>query len=168
MASLIVHVDNKCARIHALFFAIILAAFILVPVVLAVLGRIEWDAGPGLALIALLMFGWIYGFLIGWTLRLFRLSRFTGPLLEFGQGGFQDNWSQMPRYISWNDIEFSEWRSAGFTRSFRVILKRRSTPERLLSIFGLSEIDFPRQYLTVPDHKIAQFMLENAPESILR
>lgn len=168
MNAVSIYVDKRQARASAWGLTIILSFIILGPIVLLIFDKIEWDGGPVIYSLFGVLFSWIYGSLIGWTVKLFRLSRFFGPIIKLRPDGIQDNWSTPFRSLNWNDIKFTEWRYSGFVRVFRVSMKQTSLLAKVKSLFGLNEIEFPEQYLLVSAEEIAKFMLENAPNDILR
>jgi hypothetical protein len=168
MSTLPINVNQRESLSSAWLLAIITAGLILAPLILAVRGDVVWDLGPVTGLLATALFCWLYGSLIGWTHKLFRLGQFSGSLIELKPHGFQDNWSNPSRHIDWEDVQFSEWRPVVGSRVFRIAMKRRSWLANAKSFFGLNEIEFPEQYLSVPAHEIAQFMLDHVPVKILR
>ncbi len=168
MRTISIYVDKRQARANAWVLTVISSFIILGPISLFFFDKIEWDGIPFTYSLSGVFVLWMYGSLIGWTVKLFRLSRFSEPLIKLQPDGIQDNWSTPLRSINWKDIKFSEWRGAGYCRVFKVSMKRTTLLAKVKSLFCLNEIEFPEQYLSVPAEEIAQYMLDNAPQHILR
>ena len=76
--------------------------------------------GPIALVLSFFLFGWLLSMLTAWTLRLFRLSRFKGPLLVFTPNGINDFWSNPKRELKWRDIRYIKWREAGITANLQI------------------------------------------------
>jgi hypothetical protein len=126
------------------------------------------DEGP----LGWLSFGilstWIFAFLIGWTLRLIRLSRFEGPLLQITDKGIVDFWTNPPHALSWDGIEYTEWKNANLAPVIAFIPKTKSGVYRLRSLIGLPQLQYRSIYLDAPNEEIAQFVMNNAPRHLVR
>lgn len=168
MQKLAITVDMKEARANAWIMGVITIGLIVVPTILMILGKVVWDGDYLFIPFALLLFGWLYGTLIWQTLKLTRLSKFSGTLLEISSAGLQVNWFKPGKFVKWDEIQYLEWRDAKFTRTFNVTMKQRSLLWRIKSFFGFRTIDFPEQYLLPSAREISQFLLEHVPSELLR
>lgn len=130
-------------------------------------GRIA-DEGPfGWILFSILM-AWIFAFLIAGTLRLFRLRKFEGPLLQITERGIVDFWTTPHRTLLWEKIEYSEWKNPNLAPVLAFVPKTRGVVDCLRYIIGIPNYQYRSIYLDKPNDEIAQFLIEHAPHKILR
>lgn len=130
-------------------------------------GRIA-DEGPVAWVLFFIMVAWIFTFLIAWTLRLFRLRKFDGPLLRITESGIVDFWHTPHRTLFWSEIEYSEWKNPNLAPVLAFVPKTKDTVYFFRYIIGIPNFQYRSVYLDAPNEEIAQFILEHAPHEILR
>ena len=167
MSKLQISVNQREARGNA-WFMTILITFLASGLVYVALTTKFVSGGLVVDLFLVALIVWIFLSLVFSTHRLFRLSRFEGTLLEITPEGLTDFWTDPARFIPWEDVKYTEWRNVKYTVVFRIVMKQQSFSTSLRSIFGLPGLEFPKQYLSPPANEIAQFMLDNVPNEILR
>lgn len=111
---------------------------------------------------------WIFTFLISWTLRLMRLRKFEGPLLRITESGIVDFWTTPHRELLWNEIEYTEWKNPNLAPVLAFIPKAKNTVYLIRSIIGIPSYQYRSIYLDTPKEEIARFVIEHAPDEILR
>lgn len=112
--------------------------------------------------------GWLYASLFGSTLRLWRLRSFDGPILKITDQGIVDYWSHPNCVLNWSDIEYTKWKTPHIFPVLVFVPKSKSLSYRLRSLIGLTLFEYPSTYLTLHEADIAQFVLDHAPENVLR
>ena len=130
-------------------------------------GRVEAESHLDWVLF-LFIVAWIFAFLVAWTLRLFRLRKFEGTLLRITETGIVDFWTSPHRALSWDEIEYSEWKNPNLAPVLAFVPKTKGTVYLLRRIIGIPHYQYRSVYLDAPNDEIAQFLIENAPHEILR
>ena len=106
MQRLAIPVNHKAAKGNAWFLAGLTTLLASGSGYIIFSGSIA-DEGWFGTLLGLGLCTWLFGFLIAWVLRLFRLSAFEGPLLTITETGIIDHWQKEARSLAWNEIEYS-------------------------------------------------------------
>ena len=165
---LVVEVNRSQAKSGAWFMGILLLFMFISIFYLAVFEKVDWG-GPMTWFFCTLMFGWVFCSFINSTLSLIKLSRHIGPLIEINSTGNIDYWHQPSRVLLWQDIKYSKWQIyQSVSRTLIIMPRKRSAKEIIGGWFGSLRLRYPHQYLSVPDHEIAKFMIKYAPEGLLR
>lgn len=167
MATLTVEVDRRQAAVGAWVLGGITSALFGGILLLAAFAQVDWGR-PLTWVVGGLVFGWLFVTLVSLSWQLVRLSRFRGPLIVITSEGMVDHWGRRPQMLRWRDIRSCDWHHAGYTRSFRVVPKRRSAADVVGGIFGSLRLRYPERYLSVPADEISQFMTDHAPADVLR
>ena len=167
MKSLSITVNKKVAKDNTLFSAGLTAVLATGVAYIIFNGSIASEGWLGI----LLGFGlctWIFGFLMAWVFRLYRLSKFDDPILTITETGIIDHWQTPPKSITWDKIEYSGWKTNYGARSLKIVPIQKSPDRYIRSIFSIPLLEWPAQYFLTPAEEIAQFMLDHAPEGILQ
>lgn len=130
-------------------------------------GRFD-DEGPLGWVLFFIIVGWIFTFLMAWTLRLFRLRKFEGPLLRITDSGIVDFWTNPHRTLLWDEIAYSEWKNPNLAPVLAFVPKTKSTVYFLRHIIGIPNYQYRSVYLDASNDDIAEFLIEHAPHEILR
>lgn len=111
---------------------------------------------------------WMFTFLTGWTLRLVRLRSHKGPFLRITDQGIVD-FSVNPNHVLvWNEIEYAEWKNPSLAPVLAFVPKVKSVTYRLRLFLGIPSFQYRSAYLDAPNEEIAQFLIEHAPQELLR
>lgn len=84
------------------------------------------DEGPFGWVLFFIFSAWIFAFLIAWTLRLFRLRKFEGPVLRITESGIVDFWTIPHQTLAWDEINYTEWKNPTWHRYWCLSLKIRA------------------------------------------
>lgn len=167
MTTLAIEVNRRQALVGAWVLGGMTAGLFGGVLLLAVFGRVD-ESGPLAWGVLGLVLGWLFVTLVNVSWQLGRLSRFRGPLIVVTPEGLVDHWETRPRMLRWRDIRSCGWRNAAYSRSFRVVPKRRSVADVVGGIFGSFRLRYPERYLSVPADEITQFVAAHAPAKVLR
>lgn len=126
------------------------------------------DESPSGWVLFIILVAWLFAFLIAWTLRLFRLRKFEGPLLRITERGIVDFWTTPHRTLLWEEIEYSEWKNPNLAPVLVFVPKTRGIVDFFRYIIGTPDYQYRSIYLDTPIDEIAQFLVEHAPHKILR
>jgi len=167
MATLRLRVNRSQAVGNAAVIGTI-TVFLIAGVIYLVFSNSFADEGPLGWLFLGILSTWIFAFLIGWTLRLIRLSRFEGPLLQITDKGIVDFWTNPPNTLSWDEIEYTAWKNLNIAPVIMFIPKTKSGVYRLRLLIGLPQLQYRSVYLDAPNEEIAAFVMNNAPKHLVR
>lgn len=170
MNSLVIEANRSAAKGGALAIGTITLLLFIGVLVIIFTQDVDWG-GPYTWFFGTLLFGWMFSALINASIWLFQLSRFNGPLITISSQGVIDHFDG-GKYFSWDEIRFSDWKRANSkgvsVLVFRIIPKKRPIKSTFLSVLGRKPLQYPAQYLSIPPHEIAQYMLEEVPSYILK
>ncbi|PHS42072.1 MAG: hypothetical protein COA91_01565 [Robiginitomaculum sp.] len=153
-----IKVNRSQAKSGAWVIGLMTIVGICLSIYVAVFESAETD-GPIVLLLCVLLFGWLFICLINISLWLIKLSRFEGTLMTITETGIIDYWENPPRELVWDDIKYIKWQIYQSVSVALVIkLKKRPKKEIIRNWLGSQTLRYPRQYLTIPDHKIARFI----------
>lgn len=162
-----IYVNNKAAKANAFFASSLVSVLLLGALWVVASQRLEWDGLFGI-FFGIPVFAWLFGYLIGSCLSLFKVARFEGVLMKIQPDGITDYWEATPQKLQWRDIEFIQLESYQLTKSLRLKPRHLPTLQRLAKLMGSMRLRYPTQYLSVSEASLSEFILKHAPPEVLK